>query len=285
MDAERQLVEHFLDAHPSDAAALIEALGADEAAAALAQLPAPTVARALQSMAPSSATECLVQLPADTAGHVVATLPVDAAARLLRRAALETRERILACGPRETANAVHRVMQYPENSAGALMDPYVLALPRDLTVEEAAARVRRAPRNVLYYLYIVDRSQRLVGVVNLRELMLAPPTAELAEVMRSEVTRISAHADHPAIIAHPGWRRLHALPVVDDGGALIGVLRYETLRRLEDEAASAPAAAAALTTVLNLGELCWIGFAGVLAGFATTVAPPRDAEPRAGARS
>ena len=150
------------------------------------------------------------------------------------------------------------------------MDPRALALPDDLAISEALKRVRRSPQNVLYYMYVVDRDQRLVGVLNLRELMLASPKTTLSSAMQPNVARLPALADLMAIVAHPGWRDFHALPVVDAGDTFIGVIRYETLRRLEDET-GAPPYNQAVATVLSLGELCWIGFAGMLAGLAATL--------------
>jgi len=179
------------------------------------------------------------------------------------------------------AERLNLLLRYPEGTAGALMDPRALALPQDIPVGEALARVRHAARDVLYYLYVVDRAQVLVGVLNLRELMLAPRKAEVASVMRPHVARLSARADRASILAHPGWREFHALPVVDDAGLFLGVIRYETVRRLEEDRGSAGQSANALTTVLTLGELCWRGMSLVLADLASGVAPAKSTD-RAG---
>jgi Mg/Co/Ni transporter MgtE len=152
------------------------------------------------------------------------------------------------------------------------MDPQALALPEDLAASEALARIRRAPRNALYYLYVVDRDGHLVGVINLRELMLAAPETLLSATMARNVACLSARADLVVIVAHPGWRHFHALPVVESDETFVGVIRYETLRRLEDAANRQPASEAA-STVANLGELCWIGFGGILAGLAGAISP------------
>jgi magnesium transporter len=249
---------------------IIERFSLKEAAGLLEKTPPKAAATVLQHMAPLSACECLAHLAADKIAPILGALPIEVTAALLRRIDIDFRDRLLAQAPPELAVPVRRLILYPEQTAGALMDPRALALPEDLSMNEALARIRRAPQNVLYYLYVVDREGRLVGVLNLRELMLAAPKTPLSSAMRRNIARLRALADLASIVAHPGWRDFHALPVIDAHEAFVGVIRYETLRRLEDAAGQQPANQA-VSAVLNFGELCWIGFAGVLAGLATTV--------------
>jgi magnesium transporter len=222
-------------------------------------------------MAPLAASGCLARLSPECAVAILTALPLNAAAGLLRRLDADVRERALAHAPADWSMSLRRLLQYPEGTAGALMEPEALALPGDIRVGEARARVRRAPHSLLSYLYVVDREQRLIGVLTLRELMLAPPKTLLSSAMRSHVLRLLAHADFASILAHPGWRDFHVLPVVDDGGVFVGVIRHEKLRRLEDTA-SRPANQA-ISTMLSLGELYWIGLTGMLAGVAATILP------------
>jgi magnesium transporter len=271
VEAEKLLAQNFIEEHPADAALILERLSINEAVAYLDQQPPRLAAAVLQKMVASTAAECIACLSPQRYGQIVSMLPLDVAAALLRRLAAQRREHLVEQAPRGVAPLLARLLRYPENCAGALMDPQVLALPEDITVSEGSARVRRAPRRTLYYLYVIDREQKLVGVLNLRELMLAAPRDALAAVIRREVTTISALADRTAIIDHPGWRHVHALPVVDDRGVFLGVLRYETLRRIEGETKSPPPAAGALDAVLTFGELCWVGLAGILTDLTTSV--------------
>jgi hypothetical protein len=87
------------------------------------------------------------------------------------------------------------------------------------------------------------------------------------------VEKLSAEALLPAILLHPAWREFHALPVVGDDGQFLGAIRYKTLKRLEQESSQKQAANESMAALLSLGELCWIGFAGVFAGVAATVFP------------
>ncbi len=271
METERLLAQNFAEDHPGDAALLLERLPPPETSAYLDQLPARQAAAILQRLVPPYAAECLNSLTPHRFALAIEALPLDTTASLLRRLEPPAQERLLRQANPDTSTLLQRLLQFPDASAGALMDPRVPAFPEDITATEALSRVRRAPRHALYYLYVVDRAQQLTGVLNLRELMLASPKALLRAFMQRQVVTITPLADRRAIIEHFGWRNVHALPVVDERGVLLGVLRYETLRQLEGKSAADAPAADALSTVLTLGELCWVGLAGVLTDLSTSI--------------
>ncbi len=270
MSLDRQLSRVFVRDHPADAARTLEALAPDEAVAALAELPPGLAARALQAMEASFAAACLLRSPKTRAAEALRELPAAAAARIAGRLDAESRGLLLADLPSEVADPIRRMVRHPAGTAGALMDPDVAALPEDITTGEARRRVRRDARRVLYYLYVTGREQRVSGVVNLRELMLAPADRTLGAVMVRPVTTLSAHARREAILAHPGWREFHALPVVDGSGVLLGVLRYETLRQLELEGGP-EAGRGPLALGLALGEVYLTALTAMLQGMLDTV--------------
>jgi len=273
METYRLLANHFAADHPLDAARALEELAIGDASAYLDELPPRLAAEVLQKMASSNAAECIAQLSPPRFAQIIAALPLDSAAALLRRLEPERRAELLSRTPSNLSALLARLLHYPANSAGALMDPRALALPEDITATKALARVRRAPRHALYYIYMLDREQKLVGVMNLRELMLAPPKITLSVAMRREVATLPALAGHVTIVEHPGWRDVHALPVVDDAGIFLGVLRYETLRKLERDSESPTLAGGGLAAVLTIGELCWVGLAGVLSDLTASMVP------------
>jgi magnesium transporter len=273
VETEQLLAQAFLAAHPEDAARILERLPPPAAAALLEDTPPSVAAAVLKRMGPLSGAEYLACIVAELVGPIMAALPLDTAATLLRRLDLPAREQILTCVLPKVSAPLRLLLQYPEGTAGALMDPQVLALPEDISVEEALEHVRRASQHAFYYLYVVNRAHLLVGVLNLRELMLAPQQAPLTTVMRLHVARLSARADRTTIVAHPAWRDFHALPVVDDVGTFLGALRYEIIRRLEGESATNRQTQSALATLFTLGELYWIGLSQVFAGLVSALAP------------
>lgn len=262
-------MRRFLEAHPVDAARVMDRYSGPLSAAVLDGLPAARVAPVIGAMSDHVAAECVAGLDPATGAAVLGELDLDQTSALLRRMSEGQRDRLLDEMPSDQAAHLKRVLAFPPGSAGGLMDPKVLSVPDSLTAGEALERVRAAPHLTLYYLYLFDGSSRLSGVVNLRELMLAAPETVLTGMMATNVDRLPAASDWKAILVHPGWTEYHALPVVDDGGRFVGALRYETLRRLEGQARTElPSASLAA----SLGELYWVGLSGILRGLGQAAA-------------
>jgi magnesium transporter len=276
MDLEGELARGVLEAHPDQAARLLEGLGPADVADLLAKADPELAAGVLRRMASPAAARVLAELPRERAAHVLIELPVEVAAPCLRSLAEAIRQPLLSALPESRARALASLLRFRPGTAGALMDPEVLALAMDLTQKEAMARVREAAESARYNVYVVDREQRLVGVVNLRELMLARPAASLESIMHSEVHRLRADNDRQAIVSNPAWREVHALPVVDAHGVYLGALRYRAFRALEEEL-HAPRSEAGQTARV-LGDLFRTGALSVLETVAST-APERPRAP------
>ena len=282
MRADLGLAARFAVDHPEEAAAALEGLSFADAAALLAELDPAGAAHLVAHLSATLAVDCLRMLPDRVVGSLLGELPLDLAARILMRASDETRRTWLAELPEERAEFLRRKLRYPAGTAGALVDPLVLALPEDLSVAEAQKQLRRSAQRAYYYLYVVDRQQRLVGALDLRELFLADTKVALGAVMQRDVERIPAHADLPTVIGHGGWRDLDALPVVDAGGVFFGIIRHRTVRQLT-AAGAGEEARPVMQTLVSLGELYWTGLSAFLTGV-SAVGPggaPRDGTPDA----
>ena len=126
---------------------------------------------------------------------------------------------------------VSELLPYEDDTAGGLMTTEFVTLPRELTVSEALARLREMAEtpNMIYYLYVVEGegSWKLVGVIALRSLILADPSAPLAEVMRKEFR--TAHPDEPAneVAQRIAEYNLLALPVMDETGDILGIITVD----------------------------------------------------------
>lgn len=267
------LGRHFAADHP------------DEAALALAELPPATAAAYLEGLEPAlsagvaqhlTAREwvaCVRCLAPQRVAAVLREMPREVVASTLRRLTPVEQDALVELLPDPMGRVVRRLLRYPEGTAGALVDPVVLTVPARLTAGEALESVWRDPKHLRDFVYVVDEREHLVGVTDLRRLMTAEPGAPLERLMVSEVHRISARADHQAILQHPGWDEVHTLPVVDERNVLIGVVRHETVRRLAKRRRRRVAGS---TPVAALAELYWSGSqrtAGELVAIATRRTP------------
>jgi magnesium transporter len=279
MATDHDLCETFIAAHPSDAAQVLERQSTESVAALLDVLSRRTVADVIARMVPTLGAECLAALRPENATEVVRELPVDVAAGLLWRLDDGARGALLDALRPDDAAPLRVLLRHPEGTAGAFMDPRALALPDDVTVGEGLARVKRSARDMLSYLYVVDRDRKLVGVLSVRELILARPAESLAAVMHSPVAGVPASLGRTAILTHPGWRDFHALPVVDDDGVFLGALRYRTLRRLLEAEPDRPIEAA-MSATIALGELYWFGLSSLFQGVAGAATRVKESSER-----
>lgn len=236
---------------PAEAIEVLSALAIDSGAAVL------------RRMSPGSSRRVLEESSPDWAASLISRLPFDAAAPLLRRVSSESRERLLASMPEDIAEGLRAAIGFPENTAGALMDPHALALHGDVTVEEALSAIAGDSEHALYNVYVTSRDGVLTGVLNLLELLSAPPRHSLDMVARPALHRLSVHADRQSIVSHEGWQKVYSLPVVDGQDNFVGALRYRTVRRLETELAN-PEPEMAGATSSALGELFRTGIVGMI---------------------
>ncbi|MDE2810010.1 MAG: CBS domain-containing protein, partial [Gemmatimonadota bacterium] len=263
MNLEQQLLAQFATDHPAEVAAALAAMSHREAALVLGDL-APAIAAGLLHYLPSlSAALALEQLSVEEAAAVLIAVRPDIVAPILRTTPNERRAAVIACFPPRLQEAISSLLIYAEDTAGALMDPEVLTAFEQEPVRQVLERIQRNPEHALYYLYVVADNQRLVGVVNMRELMGARPEALLASVCTRNVASIAASATWQTVVGHPAWGSVHALPVVDRTGQFVGVLRYEIVRALERRQAGDTLADSGLQTASALGELFGLGLRGV----------------------
>lgn len=273
MKSQHLLANGLLEAHPEDAARVLDTLPLAEVLAVLSATSAPVAVGTLRRLAPDLEAAVLSGLEPEHATAVVKQLSLDQAAAVLRRLEAAKRETLLESLGGELAHSLRSLLRFPLNSAGALMDPDVLALPGDLSAQEAIAHMRGHPENVAYNLYLVDREQVLIGVLNLRELLLARRKDPLKSISSEQLFSISARAGRHEILTHPAWRNSRSVPVVDSRGTYLGAVRYQTLRKLEEELRRAgPDHATA--TASALGDLYSTGIGGVFAALASPLARP-----------
>lgn len=281
MELERQLLEALVEEHPSDAALWLEAMASTEVAQILELVSVASASSLLEHMSPLVSARALAEVQAEHAGGALAEMRTDAALRVLRASAPERTESLLASLSADRRALLSRQLSYPEGTAGALMDPQVTSLRESWTASDALSRVRSDVDEVLYYLYVVDDQQRLTGVLTLRELLRSRPGQQLGSICRRDVYTLPARSPWEAVLAHRGWRSVHALPVVDERGHFLGAIRYEVLERIEQETAdSAGRGAAASGAAGALGELYGLSVRGLVEWGAALVQGIAEPPPR-----
>ena len=264
MNSDRIILHDFITHHPADAARILEQLKIEETALFLKGIPLGLAADIFNHLERYTAVKCLEILGAERSVAIIEKLPLQIASVILRQVKKEFREETLSLISEEISIPLRRMLNYPSDSAGALADPLVLTFSDDISVKEALLSLQKHPEKATYYLYIVNRQQKLVGVLNMRELMLARPDALVPTVMHLKVERLSAELGFKAILDHSGWSEYHAMPVVDNKDTLIGVIRYKTIHQIKADSEKVRQPHHALAASVALGELYKIGITGLI---------------------
>ena len=214
--------------HPADIAKLVDHLPYRQGARILHSLEAQLAADTLEEVERHRQPEILDYLPQDRAVAILGGMAPDAAADLLEVVPRSKSDRLIGLLEPEVSSDIRLLLSYPHNSAAGLMTTdFVMALGEE-TVEEALAYVRGQLRrpDLVYYVYIVDNptDRRLMGVMSLRDLLLAEPGSVLRDCMGSTVhtTRPEEHCKEVARMM--GEYNLLALPVIDDLGRMLGLV-------------------------------------------------------------
>lgn len=235
MSLQGKLAEFAVDRHPDQAVAVLELLDPEVAGDYLKSAPIASAAAVVQRLSPHHKTFVLERLEPERISKIVALVSTEVAVRMLRPINDALRNEVLKILDPKKTHAIGLMLGFKDGTAGALMDPDALALPQELSAKDALQRVRKQPESSRYNLYVVDQGQRLIGALNLRELLVAPSRTPLSEIMTKQPFRVLATADRALMIAHLGWKHVHSLPVVDSDDAFLGVIRYRTLREVEAE--------------------------------------------------
>ena len=129
---------------------------------------------------------------------------------------------------------------YPEDEAGGLMHPGFVAISPEITVEEAISQIRQHAGHIemIYYAYVLDEAQHLVGVVSFRELLAADRSKKVRDVMRTDFVFVSEDEDKEVVAQLLAKRRLIALPVLDRQGRMLGIVSSTDLAGIVQQEAS-----------------------------------------------
>ncbi len=153
----------------------------------------------------------------------------DDRATLLRNLDPAVTEAILRLIDDAERRDIAALVNYPEDTAGAIMTTDYAWLPANITVEDALERLRlQAPdRETIYYVYLVDENRRLLGVVSLRTLILSPRKDILADVMETQVVTVKINEPKDRVAQAMARYDLLAMPVVDKDEKLVGIVTHD----------------------------------------------------------
>ena len=224
-----RLRDLFLPMEPADIALLLEEVGEEEmpllyrllpkelAAEVFVELESDSQEMLINGFSNTELKEVLDELYLDDAVDIVEEMPASVVIRILDKATPEMRK------------SINEILQYPEDSAGSIMNMEFLSLKKDMTVEDAFKRIRRigGELETINILYVTDPTRHLLGVLSVRDLLLAEEDDLIQDIMDPNVVSVNTMDDKEDVAQALSKYDFLAMPVVDKEQRLVGIVTVD----------------------------------------------------------
>ena len=182
-----------------------------------------------EEMEPETQVEVLEDLEPGRAADILEEMSPDDAADLVADLSDESRQEILALMEKDEAEELGELLAYPEDTAGGMMTTEFVTVHASLSCAQAIDRLREMEPDAetIYYVYVTDDEERLVGVLSLRDLIVSPPSTPVSEVMIPEPVTVGVLASQNEVAEVVAHYNLLAVPVVDEVGHLEGIVTVD----------------------------------------------------------
>ena len=216
--------------HPADVAKVIEHLSShnekrtvfelvqfdNQRGQVLSELDAGNIESVVTDLPPSDVAWLLKDLGPDDVAYILGVLSPGQAQQILNGMKVED------------STEVADLLQYPKETAGGIMTTECVALGEDTTAQEAIRRLQQATdTEMVFYIYVTDLDDQLVGVLSLRQLLTVPPLTPLAHLMTREVIRVTVEMDQEEVARQVAQYNLLAMPVVEKDNRLVGIITVD----------------------------------------------------------
>jgi len=228
-DEPQNVADRIEEISPVDGAAVMGNLSVHQAADVAEILDPETAGRILSRMEPAMAASVINDMPTPEASMILAAIDPDDRVDILEHVPEPRHSELMREFTAHDADEVRQLEQYPPDTAGGIMTTQVTSLPEHLTAEEAIAELRRLNEELdqMFYVYVVDRRNHLVGVLSMRDLILSRPERRLYQIMRPNVTSVPATLDQEKVAQVMQRNKYLAMPVVDARNRLLGLITLD----------------------------------------------------------
>lgn len=229
MTMQAELKETYLREQPADAARCLEAMPGEELRRHVLGISSSALVTCMDYLTGSRAAAIFGGLTARQQRAVLRDASPRLALQLLASMDGETRTRQMEKLPKSIRDDLERLQHYDENSAGRLLDRPYDTVRADMTVKQALEVLRKSGTRRARTVYVVDRSNRLVGRVDMQAMAMANGEERLSELLEDVDASVLATAPRSEVVELLDKYHVDSLPVVDVEGRLLGVARYRAL--------------------------------------------------------
>ena len=234
----QQLREELDSFHSADLADILPELNQEERLICFKNLDEEKAADMVEYLTPQLQVELLGDIDEEHASRIISKLPHDSAADVLGDMEEDESESYLDKLPDKFQAEVRELLTYNEDTAGGIMTPVVMTVNVDMTVEEVLSSIRiqaQEDNMELYYVYVVDKQNHLLGVISLRKLLTSSVSQKVEDIMITDITRLHVD-DYQDYIADIFMKyQYNALPVVDLYNRLKGMITWDDVQDIVEE--------------------------------------------------
>jgi len=210
------LIEHL---KPDERLFIFKLLEPEGAGEVLVEIEPPVQGRILKDLDSQAISEIVQELDSDDAADVVGDLPAERAKEVIETVGDDVTEEL------------EKLLPYAEDTAGGIMGLEFVSVKADAGLRDAIETIREKKEEVenLYYLWVVDDFERLVGVISLKDLLLEPPERKVVDIMNPEVISVDVHTDQEEVVHLVKKYDLVNIPVVDGRHRLVGRITHDDI--------------------------------------------------------
>ncbi|SLM32496.1 hypothetical protein MTBBW1_750017 [Desulfamplus magnetovallimortis] len=231
LDDYNHIIKKFISHDIATASYIIESLSEKEASMVLQVLPSELTIQIIKNLQISFVATLLENFDDATLNKILPRLEPQILTTLLMHVSKEFRERIKHYISGTLKVQIRELLEYPESSVGRFMTTDFLSFDRNLTAREVISKIRSLSKKRLpaSYAYVVDAEKHLIGVINMRDLMIALPNQTLESVMLKNVFSLDSFLDVQDAAKELSKRKYFAAPVVDSENRIMGIIKAERL--------------------------------------------------------
>lgn len=179
-------------------------------------------------------------LPSNKVAELIQNMHFDDRTALLSELTSESVKKLVLFLPHADRIETLALLGYPEDSVGRLMNPDYIEVKSHFTVQDALNKIRKLGRNIenINFIYIIDENEKLIDDINLKELLIAAPETKLSDMMDRKYLALHVNDDQEEATFIFRKNNRAVLPVIDDGGILLGIVTIDDILRVESEEAT-----------------------------------------------
>jgi magnesium transporter len=257
----------YIALHPAAVAGALVQLGKAETRALFEAMPRHLAANVMEHMVPRAAAQNLEQLASKLSADLLARMSVPAAVEILRVMKREQVKELFAVMPRSAVARLRMRLRFSETVIGGFVDTDVATITADIRVSDALRFIKRNSQRMGHSIYVLDEQWRLMGVVDLGELVAARERTTVQRLIRPAPVVFNARAPLQTAASHPGWLTHDNLPVINREGVFQGVLQRSTVMEEESELISRVDDHKELAMTRDaLADILWLGVSAIFSG-------------------